>query len=221
MIDAGEGYEYEEDDSISAEEGYEDDGIALEEAEDDYDMADSYAPVEYEPEVLPDAEYNTEEYSHSEENGFKNPYSDPVSTFSADVDTASFANIRRLINDGDNIPEDAVRIEEMINYFDYDYPEPEDGEVFSVYTELTECPWNKKAKLLHIGVQAEEPDELGAPPPRSPRRRPLRHIRPQRPIPSCDHTQQPPQTPHRNQGSRGDSPKRKAYASRSRGLVAR
>lgn len=101
---------------------------------------------------------NTEEYSHSEESGFKNAATDPLSTFSADVDTASYANLRRIINEGSYIPEDAVRVEEMLNYFDYGYPAPEKNSKapFSVYTELSDCPWNDKAKLMMIGIQGKE-----------------------------------------------------------------
>ncbi|MCI7766523.1 MAG: von Willebrand factor type A domain-containing protein [Oscillospiraceae bacterium] len=156
---------YEDDDIYCDEEVSYDEGEWIEEGGVEGKAAYDTAPAansSYPVQLPADPDYNTEEYSHTEENGFKNSYTDPVSTFSADVDTASFANIRRLINDGDKIPEDAVRVEEMINYFDYEYPAPADGEVFSVYTELTECPWNKEAKLLHIGVQAAEPEELPA-----------------------------------------------------------
>lgn len=113
---------------------------------------------------LPSVDYNTEEYSHTEESGFKNASSDPVSTFAADVDTASYANIRRLINDGSIIPEDAVRIEEMINYFDYEYDTDtkytRQSDTFSVYSEIADCPWNKDAKLLQLGIQAKAPENI-------------------------------------------------------------
>jgi len=101
---------------------------------------------------------NTEEYSQSEESGFKKAALDPLSTFSADVDTASYANLRRLINNGSTIPTDAVRIEEMLNYFDYDYKTPSKAR-FSINTELTDCPWNDKAQLLSIGIQGADIDE--------------------------------------------------------------
>ncbi len=107
---------------------------------------------------LGDPEFNTEEYSAITENSFKSTVSDPLSTFSADVDTASYSNLRRMIRQGDNIPTDAVRIEEMINYFHYDYPEPAAGEPFSVTTEIAQCPWNRDTKLLMIGMKAEEID---------------------------------------------------------------
>lgn len=97
-----------------------------------------------------------EEYVTIIESGFKDPKSEPLSTFSADVDTASYANVRRIIEDGSIIPDGAVRIEEFLNYFDYDYPQPENNEKFSRYTELADCPWNPLSKLLMVGIQAEE-----------------------------------------------------------------
>lgn len=109
-------------------------------------------------------EHNTEEYNHIEENGFRSVSVSPLSTFAADVDTASYANLRRMLLEGAEVPADAVRIEEMINYFHYDYPEPEDGEPFSVSTELTPCPWNEDNTLLRIGLQAPQPDWEAMPP---------------------------------------------------------
>ncbi|MDE7293921.1 MAG: von Willebrand factor type A domain-containing protein [Oscillospiraceae bacterium] len=98
---------------------------------------------------------NTEEYGHAPESGFKKAGLDPVSTFSVDVDTASYTNVRRMINDGQRVPEEAVRVEEFINYFDYDYPVPENDENVSVYTELAPCPWNDNALLMMTGVKAK------------------------------------------------------------------
>lgn len=103
-------------------------------------------------------DYNTEEYRYISENGFKNVMEEPLSTFSVDVDTAAYSNVRRMIRAGQEIPVDAVRIEEMINYFDYDYPEPEGEEPFSVTTEYSGCPWNPQHRLLMIGLQAKEID---------------------------------------------------------------
>lgn len=103
-------------------------------------------------------EFNTEEYNTIVENDFKSVKDYPLSTFSADVDTASYSNIRRMIYDGGKVVPDAVRLEEMINYFKYDYKKPTGGVPFSVNTELSDCPWNKNAKLLLIGLQAEEID---------------------------------------------------------------
>ncbi len=103
-------------------------------------------------------DFNTEEYAYIDENGFKNVRSDPLSTFSVDVDTASYANIRRFLRNGEPIPADAVRIEEMLNYFDYDYPEPSGEDPFSVTVEYADCPWNADHRLLMIGLKAQEID---------------------------------------------------------------
>lgn len=103
-------------------------------------------------------EYNTEEYNHYAENGFKKVSENPLSTFSTDVDTASFTNVRRMIENGQQIYPDAVRTEEFINYFKYDYPQPEDGHKIGITTELSDCPWNKDAKLMQIGLQAKDVD---------------------------------------------------------------
>jgi len=103
-----------------------------------------------------DATDNTaEEYNEIVENSYLPVSKFPLSTFSADVDTASYTNIRRMINEESAIPADAVRIEEMINYFNYDYPEPEGDDLFSVTRELADCPWNNETKLLMVGIQAK------------------------------------------------------------------
>ncbi len=105
-------------------------------------------------------EFNTEEYSVIGESVFKDVSISPLSTFSADVDTASYSNIRRMIKDGRrNFPEGAVRAEEMINYFDYNYQGPQsDREPFGVNSEISTCPWNEEHKLIQIGLQTEEID---------------------------------------------------------------
>jgi Ca-activated chloride channel family protein len=103
-------------------------------------------------------DYNTEEYDLISENSFKNAKDNPVSTFSIDVDKASYSNIRRFLNSGQKPIKDAVRIEEMINYFDYDYPDPQGEHPFSIYTEYSDCPWNKSNRLLHIGIQGKRLD---------------------------------------------------------------
>ncbi len=107
----------------------------------------------YKEDSLP--ELDNEDYSHYDIDGFKKASQTPLSTFSADVDTASYANVRRLANDGYNIPADAVRIEEMLNYFDYNYKKPSKSK-FNVHYEYTDCPWNDEAKLLFMGIQAKE-----------------------------------------------------------------
>lgn len=109
-------------------------------------------------------EWSTEEYSDIKESGFKNPRVEPLSTFSADVDTASYTNIRRMINSGSSVPSGSVRIEEMLNYFSYDYPEPEDGKAFSTSVEMGDCPWNENTKLLKIGLQTKKIDTSEMPP---------------------------------------------------------
>ena len=107
--------------------------------------------------------FNTEEYDVIEETGFKSPLSEPFSTFSADVDTASYANIRRMINQNLEVNKDAVRIEEMLNYFSYDYPAPDSNQPFSITTEISDCPWNDNTKLMMIGLQAEKLDKSTLP----------------------------------------------------------
>ncbi len=96
-----------------------------------------------------------EEYKEYTESGFKDPKKEPLSTFSIDVDTASYTNARRLIEDGMFVPENSVRAEEFINYFDYDYPDPEEGRTFGDYVEIANCPWNSSSKLIMIGIQGK------------------------------------------------------------------
>ena len=103
-------------------------------------------------------EFHTEEYSAITEHSFQSVASSPLSTFAADVDTASYSNLRRMIRDGSSIPADAVRIEEMLNYFHYDYPQPNANEPFSVTTEIADCPWNTDTKLMMIGMKAKDID---------------------------------------------------------------
>ncbi len=94
-----------------------------------------------------------EDYDMFEENAFKNPALAPLSTFSIDVDNASYTNIRRFLNNGQTVPKDAVRVEEMINFFKYSYPEPKGDVPFSINTEYSDAPWNTKHKLLKIGLK--------------------------------------------------------------------
>jgi Ca-activated chloride channel family protein len=104
----------------------------------------------------PTADFNTEEYDRIYENEFLEALSNPLSTFSIDVDTASYSNVRRFIDNSQLPPQDAVRIEEFINYFNYDYPPPQDEHPFSISTELSECPWNTAHQLVHIGLQGRK-----------------------------------------------------------------
>ncbi|SMO70792.1 Ca-activated chloride channel family protein [Chryseobacterium rhizoplanae] len=98
---------------------------------------------------------NDESYDAFVENPFELTRSQPLSTFSIDVDNASYSNVRRMINNGQVIDKNAVRIEEMVNYFKYDYPQPQNGDPFSINTEYSESPWNPKHKLLKIGLQGK------------------------------------------------------------------
>jgi Ca-activated chloride channel family protein len=125
-------------------------GIRRAEKKASYDMSSnmSYYPAQ------PD--WNTEGYSAIHENGYKEVLQQPLSTFSIDVDKASYSNVRRFINNGQLPPIDAVRTEELINYFNYDYPEPKDEHPFSVTAELSTCPWNANHQLLHIGLKGKE-----------------------------------------------------------------
>ena len=100
--------------------------------------------------------WNTEEYATIHDNIFHNPLRTPLSTFSIDVDAASYSNIRRYLSNGQAPPKDAVRIEEMVNYFNYDYTTPQAEEPFSVNTEVSVAPWNSAHKLVHIGIQGKE-----------------------------------------------------------------
>jgi len=108
--------------------------------------------------------FNREGYDEIKENKFFNVKNEPLSTFSIDVDAASYANVRRMINQGQKPLESAVRIEEMINYFNYDYPEPQNTDPFNVITELAQCPWNNKHQLLHIGLQGKKIHASNLPP---------------------------------------------------------
>ena len=100
--------------------------------------------------------YNTESYSAINENRFLSAKQNALSTFGIDVDAASYSNIRRFINNGQLPPIDAVRIEEMVNYFDYDYPQPvKNNEPVSISTEIATAPWNKQHRLLKIGLQGK------------------------------------------------------------------
>lgn len=108
--------------------------------------------------------HNTESYDKINENIFKEVVHNPLSTFSIDVDRASYSNVRRFLNSNQMPYKDAVRIEEMINYFDYDYPQPDNGDPFSVSLELGECPWNEEHKLMMIGIKGEELTTESIPP---------------------------------------------------------
>ena len=165
---------YEEDDYYEEEDGYyevegeyyEDEDYYEEEVEEEPE----YEPeeeVEEEPEIayatsavnknaVPDV--SNEEYAHYEESDFKDVTKSPLSTFSADADTASYTNFRRYAanNHLSSLSQDAVRIEEWLNYFDYDYPAPTGKNLFSVTSEVAKCPWNEDALVMMIGVRAKD-----------------------------------------------------------------
>ncbi|MBK8622820.1 MAG: von Willebrand factor type A domain-containing protein [Saprospiraceae bacterium] len=107
---------------------------------------------------------NTESYAEIRENKFVDVQDESLSTFALDVDRAAYSNVRRFINGGQLPPADAVRIEEMINYFVYDYPQPKGNDILGVTTHMTECPWNQGLKLLHVGVQSKKVDVSSLPP---------------------------------------------------------
>ncbi len=150
-------------------------GIAEKQKLADMEMADLYAEREapdgylgscYEFDDDIRVYEGNEEYSKWKEKGFSSVISQPLSTFSADVDTASYSNLRRLIREGydlDSLPEGAVRIEEMLNYFSYEYNDPKGMEPFGVTTQIGRCPWNEDAELLMIGLKTEDIDYSHAP----------------------------------------------------------
>ena len=107
--------------------------------------------------------WNREAYDRLVENNFKNPTDHPLSTFSIDVDTASYSNVRRFLNNGQLPPADAVRIEEMINYFSYEYEEPKDETPFAVHVDAATAPWNDDHRLVRIALQGETVDESERP----------------------------------------------------------
>ena len=99
---------------------------------------------------------NAEEYKEIAENNFKTVSESPLSTFSIDIDAASYSNMRRYINKGELPPADAIRTEELINYFSYDYPQPTGNDPVKITTEVGACPWNVKHRLVRIGLKAKE-----------------------------------------------------------------
>lgn len=104
--------------------------------------------------------HNTEDYDPIDDNTFQNARLNPLSTFSIDVDTASYSNVRRFLGMGQTSPKDAVRTEELINYFQYDYPEPARGQPFALVAEIAGCPWKPEHRLVHIGLQGRRiPDD--------------------------------------------------------------
>lgn len=106
--------------------------------------------------ILPiPTEPTQEDYDSFVENAFESPKTAPLSTFSIDVDNASYTNIRRFLNNGQQVPKDAVRVEEMVNFFKYTYPQPKNEHPFSINTEVSDSPWNLNNKILKIGLQGK------------------------------------------------------------------
>ncbi|GAB4281462.1 MAG: VWA domain-containing protein [Marinilabiliales bacterium] len=120
--------------------------------------------VNYNNDTYTTIDWNTEEYDKINENIFKDVINNPLSTFSVDVDRAAYANVRRFLKNNQKPYKDAVRIEEMINYFDYNYPQPKGEDPFSINLELGNCPWNQEHQLLHIGLKGQniENDKIPA-----------------------------------------------------------
>ncbi|HBB34960.1 MAG TPA: hypothetical protein DDZ80_03740 [Cyanobacteria bacterium UBA8803] len=121
--------------------------------------ADAASPGNQVPE-----EAKGETYDRIEENPFLQVSNNPLSTFAIDVDAASYSNVRRFINEGQLPPKDAVRLEELINYFNYEYPQPEGDRPFSVTAEVSAAPWNPAHKLVHIGLQGKTITKENLPP---------------------------------------------------------
>ncbi len=120
--------------------------------------------IAVQPDIQPTVQYNTEEYGRIYEQRFLNTLDNPLSTLSIDVDTASYSNVRRFLQSGNLPGPDVVRIEEFINNFNYDYPQPDGKHPFSFYTELSDCPWNHEHGLLHVGLQGLKIDFQDIPP---------------------------------------------------------
>lgn len=112
----------------------------------------------------PQSVYNTAEYSQIVDNDYRDVKQEPLSTFSIDVDGGAYSNVRHFIQSGQMPPPDAVRIEEMINYFQYEYPQPKGKDPFSITTEVAACPWNAQHRLALVGLQGKEIPKAEAPP---------------------------------------------------------
>lgn len=118
---------------------------------------DDYGDIKLKKKItIPPVEIDTDEYDSFVENPFENSSSNPLSTFSIDVDNASYTNIRKFINNGQPVPKDAVRVEEMMNFFKYSYSKPNNDNPFAINTEYGDCPWNPNHKLVKIGLQGKE-----------------------------------------------------------------
>ena len=155
--DSSAGYE-----SSDSERAYSNSTASMPKVKKSEALADSggAAPMESEARIdfddSTDADFNTEAYDHIAENEFLNVLKNPQSTFSIDVDTASYSNVRRMLNDGMMPPAGAVRIEEFVNYFSYDYDQPVDSHPFAVALDIASCPWNSNNQLVRIALKGKE-----------------------------------------------------------------
>lgn len=113
------------------------------------------------PQEVPDL--SQEDYNLIRDNPFQLVRTEPLSTFALDVDSGAYSNVRRFLDDGQLPPADAVRLEEMINYFTYDYPAP-DNQPFAINTELSQAPWQPQHQLLRIGIKGQEIENEALPP---------------------------------------------------------
>lgn len=129
-------------------------------------VSDVRAPRRMRPAMpMPVQAQDTERYPNAVANPIRQAASDPVSTFSVDVDTAAYSNVRRFLNDGVRPPSDAVRVEELVNYFDYHYAPPQDrASPFASYVALAPSPWSSERQILHIGIQGFDVSRTEAPP---------------------------------------------------------
>ncbi|MBQ7464220.1 MAG: von Willebrand factor type A domain-containing protein, partial [Lachnospiraceae bacterium] len=152
--------EYKNESFAAAENSYSADSYARSQA---VDMeASTLCPDLIYPEPAPKHRPNGETYNSVVENPFTDVASSPLSTFGADVDTASYSNLRRMINDGYSlfdIPKGSIRTEELVNYFDYAYKSPKSGDDFAVNASIIDCPWNSETKLVNLGIKAREMEE--------------------------------------------------------------
>ncbi|MBR5377240.1 MAG: VWA domain-containing protein, partial [Lachnospiraceae bacterium] len=111
----------------------------------------------------PERRISGEKYNSVKENAFTEVSSSPLSTFGADVDTASYSNLRRMINDGfrlDDIPAGSIRTEELVNYFNYKYRSPRGNDAFAVNASIIDCPWNRETKLVNLGIKAKDSNDI-------------------------------------------------------------
>jgi Ca-activated chloride channel family protein len=113
---------------------------------------------------VPNPPVDREAYDHIQDNPFLAAVTNPLSTFSIDVDTASYSNVRRFLTSGQLPPKDAVRVEELVNYFRYDYPEPDGKRPFSITTEVAACPWAPEHRLVLVGLRGRSLDDASLPP---------------------------------------------------------